>query len=117
MWYTSAFNKIIGIGGGILPPLAKTNNKIATEPEAEQLLNKATMESESPRPPEFTPLDKKLDTLRTNGFLGFPMSQMIGRNTPAAILDQHSSGPDGIDGPKGGYENYRMQQPGAGVSV
>jgi hypothetical protein len=114
MWYTSAFNKIIGIGGGILPPLAKTNNKIATEPEAEQQIAEATQESKMP--PEKTTLEMKLRNLHTNGYFGFPMSQNIGRNTPSAILDQHPSGPGGLDNPNR-YEDYRIQNPGAGVSV
>jgi hypothetical protein len=116
MWYTSAFNKIIGIGGGILPPLPRTNEQVATQPEADQQIAQIIQESKTPPPPERTTLEMKLRPFHTEGNFAPPMSQNIGRNTPSAILDQHPSGPGGLDNPNR-YEDYRIQNPGAGVSV
>ena len=102
MWFTSAFNKIktSGIGGGILPPLPRTNNQIATDPEAQKMKQQAVEQSMVPPPPEKQPLQKRLEGLHTNGRFPVPMSAYLGQqNLPAAIEDQH----------QGDYQEYVPQ--------
>lgn len=110
MWYTYAYNNVTGLGGGILPPLPKTNNQIATPPEAEQLKEQAILKHRMPLPPEKKSLQLKLQEKHTNGFLGgIPRaSELEGVNPESAIEDQYLSGV-GIEGKTGqGYESQRM---------
>ena len=88
-WYTFAYNK--GLGGGILPPFPRTNNKIATPPEVERMLEELEEEANKPLPPEMRGLHDKLEELHTNGMLPIPASALQGENFPAAIQDQYDT--------------------------
>jgi len=89
MWYTYAYGKISGIGGGILPPLPKTSTQIATPLEAEELKQQAVQDSQMPPPAEKLTLQKKLEAIHTNGHFPVPATTLKGINKPAAIEDQH----------------------------
>ena len=93
MWYTYAYQQISRIGGGILPPLPKTGTQIATPPEAEQLKEDAVQDSLMPPPVEEIALQKKLESIHTNGRFPVPITSFQGQNSPAAIEDQHVGTP------------------------
>lgn len=97
MWYSTAYNKVAsGVGGGILPPLPYTNNKIATPPEEKQMLDEIDERSQQPKPQELKTIQEKLRDLHTNGFFPIPPTSMRGINAPAAIEDQYQpTGPAG----------------------
>lgn len=96
MWYTNIYNKIKGIGGNVLPPLSRSRNKVATQPEAEAIKNQADFENQLPKTSEEKPLQEKLEELHTNGFFPVPPTAMKGINPSGIIEDQHP----------GDYEEY-----------
>ena len=107
MWYSWAYNRISGFGGGILPPLSKTNTQIATPPEVEQLKAEVDRNSKMPPPAEKQPIQRKLETLHTNGRFPIPASAMDGINQGSGIWDQYRTD-DGPESTGQGYETQGM---------
>ncbi len=106
MWYTHAYNQSLGMGGGILPPLPKNGNKIAT-PSEKRILEEEIISNNLNCPDEEKTLQKKLEAKHTNGYFPSPITTFQGQNPPAAIEDQHPSSP--ITGNEyDDYESTRM---------
>jgi len=108
IWYTYAYNKVSGIGGGILPPLPKTNMQIATPPEAEQLKQQAVEDSQVPPPAEKMTLQQKLQRTHTNGLFPVPATAMQGINPGSGIWDQYKTNLDNSEAKGQGYETQSM---------
>lgn len=89
MWYTFAYNKVSGFGGGILPPLPKTTEKKLNPWETEELKAEIDAKNQFPPPIEQQTIQTKLEHLHTNGQNYVPPSHLKGINSPAAIEDQY----------------------------
>ena len=96
------------MGGGILPPIPKTNTHIATPPEAEQLINEAVQDSQMPPPAEKMTLQKKLEATHTNGRFPIPVTALQGINQPSGIWDQYKTNLDNSEAKGQGYETQSM---------
>jgi len=89
MWYTHAYNRIAGFGGGILPPLPVSTEKEVPPWRVEEVKEEIDRDTNTPPPAEKQNIQKKLEALHTNGRFPVPPTSLRGINSPAAIEDQY----------------------------